>query len=111
MLDGVQFVNDSQGTQPDAVIAALHAFDPPIVLIAGGRDKGVDLTGLASVVAERAAAAVLIGESGPTLERLFRAAGLREAERAATLDEAVRMAHAARPRHARHRRAPTRRCS
>ena len=45
ILDGVQFVNDSQGTQPDAVIAALNAFDPPIVLIAGGRDKGVDLSG------------------------------------------------------------------
>ena len=39
------------------------------MLIAGGRDKGVDLAGLADVVAERAAAAVLIGESGPTLER------------------------------------------
>ena len=68
-IDGVRFVNDSQGTQPDAVIAALRAFDPPIVLIAGGRDKGVDLTDLAPVVAERAAAAVLIGESGPALER------------------------------------------
>ena len=65
-------------------MAALRAFDPPIVLIAGGRDKGVDLSGLANVVAERAAAAVLIGESGPTLESLFRAAGLRETRRAAT---------------------------
>ena len=44
LIDGVRFVNDSQGTQPDAVIAALRAFDPPIVLIAGGRDKGIDLT-------------------------------------------------------------------
>ena len=94
ILDGVQFINDSQGTQPDAVMAALYAFDPPIVLIAGGRDKGVDLSGLANVVAERAAAAVLIGESGPTLESLFRAAGLRETHRATTLDEAVRIAHA-----------------
>jgi UDP-N-acetylmuramoylalanine--D-glutamate ligase len=94
ILDGVQFVNDSQGTQPDAVIAALRAFEPPIVLIAGGRDKGVDLSGLANVVADRAAAAVLIGESGPTLETLFRAAGLRETHRATTLDEAVRVAHA-----------------
>ncbi len=45
LIDGVRFVNDSQGTQPDAVIAALRAFDGPIVLIAGGRDKGVDLVG------------------------------------------------------------------
>ena len=94
LIDGVRFVNDSQGTQPDAVIAALRAFERPIVLIAGGRDKGVDLAGLGPVVAERAAAAVLIGESGPDLERRFRAAGLGRTERAATLDEAVRIADA-----------------
>jgi UDP-N-acetylmuramoylalanine--D-glutamate ligase len=92
VVDGVRFVNDSQGTQPDAVIAALRAFDPPIVLIAGGRDKGVDLSELATVTAERAAAAVVIGESGPRLARLFRAAGLARIEAAATLDEAVRTA-------------------
>jgi UDP-N-acetylmuramoylalanine--D-glutamate ligase len=88
-VDGVRFINDSQGTQPDAVIAALRAFSAPIVLIAGGRDKGVDLGELAGVVAERAEAAVLIGESGPELERLFRRAGLARTERAATLDDAV----------------------
>jgi UDP-N-acetylmuramoylalanine--D-glutamate ligase len=92
LIDGVRFINDSQGTQPDAVAAALRAFDPPIVLIAGGRDKGIDLTALAPVVAERAAAAVLIGESGPALERAFRAAGLARTERAADLDAAVRRA-------------------
>ena len=94
VIDGVRFVNDSQGTQPDAVIAALRAFDSPLVLIAGGRDKGVDLSGLAAVVAERAVAAVLIGESGPALERLFADAGLVRIERAATLDDAVTRAHA-----------------
>ncbi len=91
--DGVRFINDSQGTQPDAVIAALRAFEPPLVLIAGGRDKGVDLSALAPVVAERAAAAVLIGESGPTLEAMFRAAGLVETRRASSMDEAVRIAY------------------
>ncbi|MCU0484394.1 MAG: UDP-N-acetylmuramoyl-L-alanine--D-glutamate ligase, partial [Chloroflexi bacterium] len=50
VVAGVAFVNDSQGTQPDAVIAALRAFEPPLVLIAGGRDKGVDLGPLAEVV-------------------------------------------------------------
>ena len=91
-IDGVRFVNDSQGTQPDAVVAALRAFDPPVVLIAGGRDKGVDLSGLPPVVAERAVAAVLIGESGPRLEADFRTAGLGRTARAATLEEAVRVA-------------------
>ena len=93
-IDGVRFVNDSQGTQPDAVIAALRAFDAPIVLIAGGRDKGVDLGDLAACAAERAAAAVLIGESGPELGRLFRGAGLARTERAASLEEAVTTAAA-----------------
>jgi UDP-N-acetylmuramoylalanine--D-glutamate ligase len=89
LVDGVRFVNDSQGTQPDAVIAALRAFPGPIVLIAGGRDKGVDLADLAQVVAQTAEAAVLIGESGPMLDERFRAAGLARTERAATMDEAV----------------------
>jgi UDP-N-acetylmuramoylalanine--D-glutamate ligase len=93
-IDGVRFVNDSQGTQPDAVTAALCAFEPPIVLIAGGRDKGVDIGELPAVVADRAAAAVMIGESGPELGARFAAAGLRRVEKAATLDEAVELADA-----------------
>ena len=93
-VDGVRFINDSQGTQPDAVIAALQAFPAPLILIAGGRDKGVDLTALGPVVAERAIAAVLVGESGPALERRFRDAGLQRTERAETLDEAVERADA-----------------
>jgi UDP-N-acetylmuramoylalanine--D-glutamate ligase len=92
VVDGIRYVNDSQGTQPDAVTAALRAFDGPIVLIAGGRDKGVDLSGLARVVAERATAAVLMGESAADMERRFGAAGLRTIERAPTLDAAVRRA-------------------
>ncbi|HET9435924.1 MAG TPA: UDP-N-acetylmuramoyl-L-alanine--D-glutamate ligase [Candidatus Limnocylindrales bacterium] len=91
---GVRYVNDSQGTQPDAVIAALRSFEPPVVLIAGGRDKGVDLSDLAEVVAERAAAAVLIGESADAMAGLFRGAGLARIERAATLDDAVATATA-----------------
>jgi UDP-N-acetylmuramoylalanine--D-glutamate ligase len=94
IIDGVRFINDSQGTQPDAVIAALRAFEAPVVLIAGGRDKGVDLNELAGVVAKRAAAAVLIGETGPDLERRFRDAGLERIERAGSMDEAVTRADA-----------------
>lgn len=94
VVDGVRFVNDSQGTQPDAVAAALRSFPPPIVLIAGGRDKGVDLTPLGPLVAERAVAAVLIGESAPLLEAIFRSAGLARIERAPDLATAVRRADA-----------------
>ena len=93
-VDGVRFINDSQGTQPDAVIAALRAFPRPLVLIAGGRDKGVDLSGLGPVAAKRADAAVLIGESGPSLAELFRKSGVARVEQAASLQDAVELADA-----------------
>jgi UDP-N-acetylmuramoylalanine--D-glutamate ligase len=93
-IDGVRFVNDSQATQPDAVAAALRSFEPPLVLVAGGRDKGVDLGPLGPIAAERAAAAVLIGESASTLGDLFREAGLDRIEMAGTLAAAVPRADA-----------------
>jgi UDP-N-acetylmuramoylalanine--D-glutamate ligase len=92
LVEGVRFVNDSQGTQPDAVIAALRAFDPPVVLIAGGRDKGVDLRELVRVAATRAVAAVVIGESGPELGRRLAAAGVPIVQPAASMVEAVERA-------------------
>jgi UDP-N-acetylmuramoylalanine--D-glutamate ligase len=89
---GVRYVNDSQGTQPDAVIAALRAFGEPLVLIAGGRSKGLPLDDLAHVAGERLTAAVLMGETGPQLAELFRAAGVARIESAASMDEAVQRA-------------------
>jgi UDP-N-acetylmuramoylalanine--D-glutamate ligase len=93
-IGGVRFVNDSQGTQPDAVIAAVRAFEPSIVLIAGGRSKGVPVDAMAAAVAERVAAAVLIGETAGQLGEAFAAAGLDHIERAASMEDAVRRAAA-----------------
>ena len=101
--DGVRWVNDSQGTQPDAVIAALQAFPgaDPLVLISGGRDKGADYRSLAQVAAERASVVLLIGENAPRLEGELSAAGHPAVERHSSLEGAVRRAHeitgAARP--------------
>jgi UDP-N-acetylmuramoylalanine--D-glutamate ligase len=89
----VLFVNDSQGTQPDAVIAALRSFEPPIVLIAGGRSKNLDLTELAAEVAARAVAVVLIGESADELQATFAAAGARGLARASDIAAAVNLAY------------------
>jgi UDP-N-acetylmuramoylalanine--D-glutamate ligase len=93
-IDGVLFVNDSQGTQPDAVIAALRAFRPPIVLICGGRSKNVAIDELAVEVAARAAAVVLIGETADEFEAAFAAAGAAQLEEADDLPTAVRRADA-----------------
>jgi UDP-N-acetylmuramoylalanine--D-glutamate ligase len=92
LVDGVRYVNDSMGTQPDAVIAALGAFPAPVVLIAGGRDKGVDLSDMVRATADTAYGAVLIGESGPLLQERLTAAGLARTVAAGSMDEAVRLA-------------------
>ena len=91
-VDGVLFVNDSQGTQPDAVIAALRSFPAPLVLIAGGRSRAFPIDELARGGRERLAAAVLIGENAPELAEAFSAAGLRRIERGASMEDAVRRA-------------------
>ena len=90
--EGVRFVNDSQATIPIAAIAALEAFEAPIVLIAGGKDKGLDYAALADVVATRCRAAVLIGETADELATLI--ADRVRVERAADMDGAVRAAAA-----------------
>ena len=92
--DGLRFVNDSQGTQPDAVIAALRSFPAPLVLIAGGRDKGVPLEALAAEAVARATAVVLIGESAPLLGEALARAGHARVEKAPDLAAAVRRAAA-----------------
>jgi UDP-N-acetylmuramoylalanine--D-glutamate ligase len=69
---GVAWVNDSQATIPMAAIGALDAFAPaPVVLIAGGKDKGLDYSALADAIARRCRAAVLIGETADELERVI----------------------------------------
>ena len=84
---GIRWMNDSQATIPAAAIAALEAFEQPIVLIAGGKDKGMDYADLADAIAGRVRAAILIGETADELERLV--GGRVHVERAASMDEAV----------------------
>ncbi len=93
-IAGVRYVNDSQGTQPDAVIAAVRSFGKPLVLIAGGRSKGVPVDALAAAVAERVTAAVLIGETADELAAAFGPAGLERIEHAASMEAAVALATA-----------------
>ena len=68
-LDGVDFVNDSAATTPDAAVAALDTFaGRPTVAIVGGSDKGLDLAPLADALAAQAVAVVLLeGTATPTL--------------------------------------------
>jgi UDP-N-acetylmuramoylalanine--D-glutamate ligase len=91
-FDGVRWYNDSKATNPDSTFKALAAFDEPIVLIAGGRNKGIDLQPLATAIASRVTALVAMGETGEELASRVRAAGLANVSRASDLKDAVRQA-------------------
>jgi UDP-N-acetylmuramoylalanine--D-glutamate ligase len=88
--NGVRWINDSQATIPQAAIAALEAFDSPIVLIAGGKDKGLDYAAFADAIASRVRALVLIGETADELEALV--VSRVPVRRASSMDEAVAVA-------------------
>jgi UDP-N-acetylmuramoylalanine--D-glutamate ligase len=93
-FNGVRWYNDSKATNPDSTYKALAAFAEPIVLIAGGRNKGIDIEPLAQAIAHRVAALVAMGETGEELARRSRDAGLARVERANDLADAVRKAAA-----------------
>jgi UDP-N-acetylmuramoylalanine--D-glutamate ligase len=87
---GVLFVNDSKGTNVDATVKALESLDQPVVLIAGGRDKGGDFSRLAHTIRRRVKRLILIGEAGPSIAAAMR--GFDRMGYAATLREAVETA-------------------
>jgi UDP-N-acetylmuramoylalanine--D-glutamate ligase len=91
-LDGVRWINDSKATNLDSVEKAILSQDRPIVLIAGGKDKGFEFDDIAPLVKERARCAVLIGEMK---DRIATSWAGTPTQKAATLEEAVSLARAA----------------
>jgi UDP-N-acetylmuramoylalanine--D-glutamate ligase len=88
---GRRFYNDSKATTPEAVQLALASFEAPIVLLAGGYDKGIDLASMARAIAERTKAVALFGQTAAKLETLVRLCditGRVAIHRAANLAEA-----------------------
>lgn len=93
--NGVNYYNDSKGTNPDAAIRAVLAMEGPTVLIAGGYDKHADFTEWVDAFTDRVSAAVLIGETADQIEDTMgrRTPGI-EVIRAQSLSEAVQIAGA-----------------
>lgn len=71
---GVRWVNDSIATAPERAMAGIRAFDGPIILLAGGRDKKLPWESWAALVRERVKHVVLFGEAGDLIARALRAA-------------------------------------
>jgi UDP-N-acetylmuramoylalanine--D-glutamate ligase len=96
LIGGVSFINDSKATNVDAVYWALQSVSPPIVLIAGGRDKNGDFNTLRDLLKERVKAAVLIGEAASKMAASWD--GITEIVHAGSMEDAIKKAYAkARP--------------
>ena len=61
--NGVKWYNDSKATTPESAIASLEAFEEPVIIIAGGYDKGIAFDKLGEKIAQKAKAAILIGQT------------------------------------------------
>jgi UDP-N-acetylmuramoylalanine--D-glutamate ligase len=89
-IDGVAFINDSKATNLDALVKALESQPKPVVLIAGGKDKGFEFDTIAGLVHAKVKHAVLIGEMA---DRIFRNwSKVVPCSMAKTLPEAVEQA-------------------
>jgi UDP-N-acetylmuramoylalanine--D-glutamate ligase len=86
---GVEWYDDSKGTNVGATIAALEGLGKPAFLILGGDGKGQDFSPLRAPVAKFARSALLIGRDAPLIEKAL--AGL-PTERCSSLEEAVEKA-------------------
>lgn len=91
-IDGIRFVDDSKSTNPGSVMAALRAYDAPLILIAGGKSKRTDFSEMGRLIERRAKGLIVIGEAGA---QIAAAAGNKIASfSASSMIEAVQKARA-----------------
>jgi UDP-N-acetylmuramoylalanine--D-glutamate ligase len=84
---GVRFYNDSKATTVDSVVRALECFDEPVLLLAGGKDKGGSFAPLRESLERRVRRLFLYGAAAGRMEREL--GGSTAIERAEDLEEAV----------------------
>jgi len=88
-INGVNWYNDSKATTPQSAIASLEAFDKPVIIIAGGYDKNLPFDELGEKIAQKAKAAILIGQTASKIASSIRNT---QVETVASLPEAVNLA-------------------
>ena len=88
-LHDILYINDSKGTNPDSTIKALQAYERPVVIILGGKNKGSDFTQLAQLVKEKVKKAVVLGQAKPAIIDALEKAGFHDYIEKDTFEEAV----------------------
>lgn len=75
VVNGVTYINDSKGTNPDAAIKAIQAVDGKVILIAGGYDKGADYTEFVNALAGKVKHVILMGKTAVKIKNACEKAG------------------------------------
>lgn len=88
--DGIVYINDSKGTNVGAVVKSVEGFTQPVILIAGGLDKGSDFSPLHGLFKKQVKLLILIGKAADKMARALGTA--TETVFTATLEEAVQLA-------------------
>jgi UDP-N-acetylmuramoylalanine--D-glutamate ligase len=70
-LNGIKFYNSSIDSSPSRTIAALSTFKNKVILIAGGKDKGIPYDSIGQIIAEKVKCLLLIGATTPRIEEAF----------------------------------------
>ncbi|PID85532.1 MAG: UDP-N-acetylmuramoyl-L-alanine--D-glutamate ligase [Chloroflexi bacterium] len=86
---GIRYINDSIATAPERAIAALSAFDEPLILLAGGQDKDMAWDAWTKQVSQRAKHVILFGKLADMLQQRLHTAGYDAIIHEQTLAEAV----------------------
>jgi UDP-N-acetylmuramoylalanine--D-glutamate ligase len=89
-LNGIKYINDSKATNVDSVWYALQAFEEPLIVLIGGRDKGNDYPKLHDFVRKNVKTIVAIGESAEKVYQEFHS--LTRCVKASSMDDAVKLA-------------------
>ena len=89
-LRGIKFINDSKATNVNSTLWALNNISQPVILIAGGKDKGLPFEAVKEKLCEKVKRLILIGETRQKLTRLFQDA--ITVDQSETLEEATQAA-------------------
>jgi len=92
-IDGMKFYNDSKGTNPDASIKAVEALESPILLIAGGMDKGSDFEDFIGSFNNKVKSLILLGETAKKIKDTAISQGFNNIYIVETMKEAVLIAY------------------
>lgn len=90
-VGGVRFINDSKSTNPGSLRVALESFPEKVILIIGGKEKGLDYSDLKGLIAEKVEYLVAMGECGARI--VSEMTGQTECHFAGTMRDAVRKAY------------------